>query len=225
KGYRRLTAHGTARWSDGDDLRRAGMLDADSGLILGRITDCRPKLETALKGLFDRRVDAAFACQQFLALFGKPPERMVRLAHSVHSSIYAPAGAGKSTGVVIPFLKTCPESCVIVDFKGELASITANHRREAFGHKVIILDPFRVVTQTPDSFNQLDFIDKNSPVAIDDCRALAEALVVRTGQEKEPHWLDSAETWIASMLAVVAQYGEPGDRSLQTIRTLLSNPA
>src|SRR5437660_2019262 len=56
KGYRRLTAHGTARWSDGDDLRRAGMLDADSGLILRRITDCRPKLETALNGLYDRRV-------------------------------------------------------------------------------------------------------------------------------------------------------------------------
>jgi type IV secretion system protein VirD4 len=226
KGYIRLTAFGTARWADADDLRQAGMLDAKSGLILGRITDTRPRVWSALKALFNPRVASDVAVEQFLALFRKhPPQALVRLHKAVHSAIFAPVGAGKSTGVVIPFLQTCPESCVVVDFKGELASITAAHRREKFGHKVVMLDPFRVVTQTPDSFNPLDCIDKTNPLAIDDCRALAEALVVRTGQEKEPHWLDSAETWIGSMLAVVAQYGEPGDRSLQTVRSLLSNPA
>ncbi len=226
KGYIRLTTLGSARFADADDLRRAGMLDADSGLILGRVTDSGRRAWPVVKALFNPRVASDVAVEQFLALFRKKPgEALVRLPRVVHSAIFAPAGAGKSTGLVIPYLQTCPESCVVVDFKGELASITAAHRREKFGHKVVIVDPFKVVTQTPDALNPLDGIDKSNPLAIDDCRALAEAFVVRTGQEKEAHWLDSAELWIGSMLAVVAQYGEPGDRSLQTVRTLLSNPA
>jgi type IV secretion system protein VirD4 len=93
------------------------------------------------------------------------------------------------------------------------------------GHHVVILDPYRQVTQTPDTLNPLDGIDRDSPLAIDDCRDMANALVIRTGEEKDPHWVDSAETWISAMLAVVAYYGQQGDRSLQTVRTLLSNPA
>ena len=39
-------------------------------------------------------------------------------------------------------------------------------------------------------------------------------MVIRTGEEKDPHWVDSAETWISAILAAVAYFGEPGDRSL-----------
>ena len=81
-----------------------------------------------------------------------------------------------------------------------------------------------MVTQDPDTFNPLDFIDKDSPTAIDECRDLAEALVIRTGQEKDPHWVDSAEAWISALIALVVQYGEANDRSLQTVRTLLTSP-
>lgn len=225
KGCKRFTTLGSARWADGDDLRKAEMLDTTSGLIIGRIRDSAPRFWQGLNILFDKRFDAVFACERFLSVFRTPEERLVRLHRVVHTACFAPVGAGKSTGVVIPFLQTCPDSCVVVDFKGELAALTAEHRRQAFGHKIVLLDPFRVATQTPDSFNPLDGVKKENPLAIDECRALAEALVVRTGQEKEPHWLDSAETWIASFLSVTAYYGEPGDRSLQTVRSLLSNPA
>ena len=51
----------------------------------------------------------------------------------------------------------------------------------------MILDPFKVVTQEPDTFNPMDQIEADSPLAIDDCRDLAEGLVIRTGQEKDPH--------------------------------------
>ena len=37
RGYQALTAFGTARWANVDDLRAAGMLDANSGLIIGRV--------------------------------------------------------------------------------------------------------------------------------------------------------------------------------------------
>ena len=111
-----------------------------------------------------------------------------------------------------------------MDFKGENSRLTAEHRRKAFGHRIVVLDPFKIGFAGSQTFNPLDFIDKDSPTAIDECRDLAEALVIRTGQEKDPHWVDSAEAWISALIALVVQYGEPNDRSLQTVRTLLSSP-
>jgi type IV secretion system protein VirD4 len=110
-----------------------------------------------------------------------------------------------------------------VDFKGELAAATMKRRRR-MGHRIVLLDPYRMVTNSPDTFNPLQFIDKNSPYAIDEIRDLAESQVIRTGQEKEPHWNDVAEAWLGAMTAAVVQYGDADDRSLQTVRGLLSDP-
>jgi type IV secretion system protein VirD4 len=222
--HKRLTTLGSARWADAGDLGKAGMLTARSGLILGRLTVTRMRLLPGLRALFSLRVDAMTACLQFFSTLRSKPQRLFVKLNAVHAAAFAPTGVGKGTSLVIPFLLTCPDSTVVVDFKGELARLTADRRR-AMGHRVVILDPYRQVTQTPDTLNPLDGIDKESSLAIDDCRDVANALVVRTGEERDPHWVDSAETWISAMLAVVAYYGEPGDRSLQTVRTLLSNPA
>jgi type IV secretion system protein VirD4 len=222
-GHKRLTTLGSARWADANDLGNAGMLDARSGLILGRSTDTRRQFLPALGALFNRQVDAMAACRQFLAALRKPGNALVKL-NAVHVAAFSPTGGGKGVSLVMPFLETCPDSCVVVDFKGELAKLTADKRR-AMGHDVRIVDAYMQVTKTPDTLNPLDGIDKDSPLAIDECRDMANALVIRTGEEKDPHWVDSAETWISAMLAVVAYFGEKGDRSLQTVRTLLSNPA
>jgi type IV secretion system protein VirD4 len=222
-GHKRLTTLGSARWADTEDLRIAGMLDPRSGLILGRSMESRRHFVSALKALLNPRVDATTACRQFLAALRKPGNLLVKL-NAVHTAIFAPTGVGKGVSLVVPFLETCPDSCVVLDFNGELARLTSDRRR-AMGQQVVIVDPYMQVTQTPDTLNPLDGIDKDSPLALDECRDTANALVIRTGEEKDPHWVDSAETWISAMLAVVAYYGEPGDRSLQTVRTLLSNPA
>lgn len=221
---KRLTTLGSARWADAGDVSKAGMLDAKSGLILGRLTVTRTRFLPAIKGLFSLRVDAMTACRQFLSTLRSKPQNVLVKLNAVHTAFFAPTGVGKGVSVAIPFLQTCRDSCVVVDFKGELARLTADRRR-AMGHRVVILDPYMQVTQTPDTLNPMDGIDRDSPLAIDDCRDMANALVIRTGEEKDPHWVDSAETWISAMLAVVAYYGQQGDRSLQTVRTLLSNPA
>lgn len=57
---------------------------------------------------------------------------------------------------------------------------------------------------------------------LDEIRDLAEAVVIRTGQEREPHWNDSAEAWIAAAIAAVAQYGDSDERSMQTARSFLA---
>jgi type IV secretion system protein VirD4 len=222
-GRKRLTTLGSARWADASDLNKAGMLDAESGLCLGRLTETRRRLLPALIALCNNRVDAFTACRQFLAVLRKPQAVLAKL-NAVHTAVFAPTGVGKGVSLVVPFLQTCPDSCVVVDFKGELAGLTADRRR-AMGHDVRILDPYGLVTKTSDTLNPLDSIDRNSPLAIDECRDMANSLVIRTGEEKDPHWVDSAETFISAMLAAVAYYGERGERSLQTVRTLLSNPA
>jgi type IV secretion system protein VirD4 len=216
----RYTAYGTARWADATDIPH---LLEGNGLILGHIQGKPDKWRGTL-ALFDRNLPARPACQRFLMAFQrKPPKFLVRLTKAVHTAIFAPTGVGKGVSCVIPFLKTCPESCVVVDFKGENYLETAADRRR-MGHKVVVLDPYRIVTQEPDTFNPLQFIDRESPTAIDDCRDLAEALVIRTGQEKEPFWNDAAEMWIAAMTAAVVAFADDADKSLQSVRTVLTNP-
>ena len=180
----------------------------------------------ALNDLFRFRVSSKEACEQFfdsIRFFNRPQRQseLVRLPNAVHTAVFAPTGVGKGVSCVIPFLQTSSESAVVVDFKGENFQLTAEHRRKEFGHQIVVLDPFKLATQAPDTFNALDFIENDSPTALDECRDLAEALVIRTGQEKDPHWVDSAEAWISALIALVVRYGEPNDRSLQTVRVLL----
>lgn len=141
-------------------------------------------------------------------ILGRIGKTLVRLPQAIHTAVFAPTGVGKGVSCVIPFLLTCPESCVVIDFKGENYKLTAEHRKRKFGHRIVVLDPHRMVTMKPDTFNPLDSIGKDSPLAIDECKALANALVVRTGEEREPHFNDSAEAWLTALLATVVQYGE-----------------
>jgi type IV secretion system protein VirD4 len=219
KTYRH-TAHGTARWATPDDIPH--LLDG-AGLILGHI-DGRVSRLGGVMALFNSRVPARDACRKFLtALYQKHPRHLVRLVNAVHTAVFAPTGAGKGVSCVIPYLLTCPDSMVVLDFKGELVNLTAAARQK-MGHRVRIIDPYKTTTQSPDTFNPLEFIDRDARTALDDCRDLAEMLVVRTGEEKEPHWADSAEVWIASMIAMVATFAEGADKSLQSVRALLTNP-
>jgi type IV secretion system protein VirD4 len=224
RGYTQLSAHGTARWANLEDIRKAGMLGGN-GLILGRMFTGAPPVLPALFGLLNPRTDSTVACERFLSsIQRRKREKLSPLIkmNAVHTMVAAPTGVGKGVSIVIPHLLNCPESTIVVDFKGENARLTADARR-AMGHKVVILDPFKVVGGT-DTFNPLEFINKDSQLAIDECRDLANALVVRTGKENEPHWNDSAEAFITAVIATVVFYGEQGDRSLQTTRPLLTNP-
>ncbi len=217
---RSSSAHGTARWADLDDIPH--MLGGN-GLILGRMSG-RPSKARALRSLVGSSTPPQLACQSVLAAFQhRPANPFVRLNNVVHTAVFAPTGVGKGVSVVIPYLLTCPDSMVVVDFKSENYKLTANARRK-MGHRIVILDPYRIATREPDTFNPLEFIDPDSPTALDDCRDLAEALVVRTGQEHDEHWLDAAEIWITAMMATVVVLAKGPDKSLQSVRTMLTDP-
>lgn len=146
---RSLWAHGTSRWATERDLRKAGMIDGDKGLMIGRLGDSKPPTwPQVIPPLFSPRLCSKAACDQFLGVLSPSKKgRLVRLSKAVHTAIFAPTGTGKGVSLAIPFLLTSGESCVVVDYKGELTLATAEHREKAFGHKVVILDPFKVVTQ------------------------------------------------------------------------------
>jgi len=225
-----FTAFGTARWATSGDLRAVGMIGASRGPLLGHVVDGgKPPILKAAVELFDPMIPAEVACRQFLSslhFFQKAtlnPE-LVRMPKAVHTAYFAPTGVGKGVSCIIPFLLTSDETVVVVDFKGENFHKTAEHRKKLFKHKIVVVDPFCMVSESPDTFNPLDSIDRNSPTAIDEVRAWAGELVLRTGRETDPHWISAAETWIAAMLALVVRYGEAEDRSLQTVRTLLTDP-
>ncbi|WP_261342626.1 type IV secretory system conjugative DNA transfer family protein [Caulifigura coniformis] len=215
---------GSARWATVRELRQAGMLSSDSGIILGRVVDHTSFAATAAAVLWGRST-AKEACERFRYIFKRRRYHLVRSNRAVHTAIFAPSGVGKGVSICIPFLRGCSDSAVVLDPKGELAKATAEYRKRVFGHDVVLLDPFCVATKSPDCLNPLDFIEADSALALDECNDLAKALVVRGDEEKEPHWNDSAEAWISAFIAVVIRYGEDhGTRSLQTVRELLSDP-
>lgn len=138
------TAHGTARWCDASEIPH---LLEGNGLILGHIAG-KPSKWRGVSGLFNRRLPAKQAVQRLLmACQRKPPKNLVRLTNSINTMVVAPVGSGKGVSCVIPWLLTNPDSAVVVDFKGELTLASALHREKEFRHKIVILDPFKVVTQ------------------------------------------------------------------------------
>lgn len=59
-----------------------------------------------------------------------------------HLLTCAPARQGKGIGFVIPNLLHYDGSVIVTDPKGELAAVTAQHRRERFGQDVAVFNPW-----------------------------------------------------------------------------------
>jgi type IV secretion system protein VirD4 len=70
----------------------------------------------------------------------------------------------------------------------------------------------------------LDVIDKRSRTAIEHSKSAANAIVITTGQEKDPHWNTRAEEGIAALIAVSAWYGQGNNRSLQDVDRFATSP-
>lgn len=209
---------GSARLARVEDLARAGFVGASSGVLV-----CQVKVPFVLacKLLFKLRSHAQ-ACVLFFAALNRRPVP-VRVNSGVHTLIVAPSGAGKGVSFVIPALLTSDDSAIVLDVKGELVRETADARRK-MGHRVVVLDPFGKVNGR-DTFNPLSVIGSDDALGLDDVKALAEAVVVRTGHESERHWNDSAESVIAAVAGFVAQAATPDHRNLQTVSLVLADPA
>lgn len=130
-------------------------------------------------------------------------ERQVRYAGQKHLITIGPNGSGKGTALIVPTLADTdsPRSILIIDPKGEAASICA--RKRATLGRVVILNPFGVLAADlphlkSDGFNPLPSLDTTTDFFPDDATGIAVALVKVEGTE--PHWAASAQELIAALI-------------------------
>ena len=147
---------------------------------------------------------------------------LVRLPKYCHTSVYAPTGAGKGVSFVIPTLLSYKKGSIFTfDPKGENYRLTHAARR-ALGDRIIRIDPFQKFGPG-DCFNPLDAI-RDSTTYPDDARALAESLVVRAPDEKEPFWSNSAVDLLTAIILFTLMYMKEESRNLCTVRDTICSP-
>jgi len=158
-------------------------------------------------------------------LVGAIGDQLIGLEDNRHVLTVAGSRAGKSVGLVSNLL-FYDGSVLCTDPKGELAALTAA-RRAALGQKVYVLDPFEVVQNDAakfrSAFNPLRILTLDNPYIIEDAAQIADALVVESGQEKDPHWNEEGRGFIGGLILFVAACDEfkAEDRHLGTVKKLL----
>lgn len=217
-------AFGTARPESTGELLASGHLRPAGGLLLGTLPV--PSLREAATLLLTAPVsESEAACRHFLdAVFRRRPWLKLQVRH--HLLAVCPTGGGKTTSIIVPQLLTDPTTSVVVDMKdGEIASLTLLRRAREFGHRIVVLDPWHLVTNSPDTLNPLAHLNRFDPRSLDDLAALSSDLVVREPLERERHWNDGATKFIRACAAWVLLKGRPGVKDLQTVAELMSSPA
>ena len=150
-----------------------------------------------------------------------------------HVCQVAGSRGGKGTTSIINNLCLWPGSVVVVDPKGENATVTARRRgqgsefAQGMGQAVYILDPFSSVENADEyraRFNPLDAIDPTDEEAVDEAGRIADAIIVV--QEKggsDPFWDESARSFVrAVILHVLTDPFYEGRRNLVTVRQLIA---
>jgi type IV secretion system protein VirD4 len=221
------TSYGSATTATPTQMERDGLFSED-GPILGRALANRPSLTAAIAALVRPSVGSDVACRMVLAaIFGTRwlNSRLVRVSKFVHLATFSPTGGGKGVAVMIPNLLSYPGNCVVNDPSGTLFRETGEHRRTKFSHKIIRLDPFGVCGPGGDTLNPFDFIDTGDEF-VQQCADLADRLVIRQSDEKEPHWNESAVKNIKALAAFVCgAEADPGKRHLSTVRRIAASRA
>jgi type IV secretory pathway TraG/TraD family ATPase VirD4 len=148
-----------------------------------------------------------------------------------HVCLVSGTRGGKGTGLIIPNLCLWPGSCIVIDPKGENATVTARRRgngsnyAHGMGQEVRILDPFgevQLASSLRASFNPLDVIDPKSDFAVDDAGRIAAAIIVRENKN-DPFFEDAARNLLKGLiLHVLTAPGFDDIRNLITVRRLLT---
>jgi type IV secretion system protein VirD4 len=151
----------------------------------------------------------------FLGYRGK---RAIGWKDDRHALTVAGTRAGKGTSLIVPNLLLFPGSVLAIDPKGELARITGRRRGEL--GKVVVLDPFGESGRAEsDHYNPLDELDPKSKEVIDEAGAIAQALVIYSGQG-DPHWTSAARALLRALILLTLRLDEK-KRNLVTVRELL----
>ena len=144
-----------------------------------------------------------------------------------HMLTVAGSRAGKGRGVIIPNLVFYPGSVLVIDPKGDLAMETADWRANVLGQKTVVLDPFGTASSVlgdrySGGFNPLTLLAPDSPSLIDDAGIIADALIVGSPDEKNPHWNESARLFLTTAILHIATHPNYiGERHLVSVYRFL----
>ena len=149
--------------------------------------------------------------------------RLIGLDDDRHLLTVAGSRAGKGVSVILPNLVKYTGSVLVLDPKGENATLTAGHRGEALGHEVFVLDPFGkadVPNTCRATFNPMASLDPQDPLFVDYCDSIADALIMARSEDTNDHWNNSARLVLRGFIAWVAS--DPSEqRDLVRVRELL----
>ena len=145
--------------------------------------------------------------------------RMLGWSDDRHALTVAGTRAGKGASLIVPNLLLYPGSVLAIDPKGELARITGRRRKE-LGNKLVVLDPFGENGRWKSgNYNPLAELDPKGKEVIDEAGAIAQALVVYSGQG-DPHWTSAARALLRALILLTLTLDE-NERNLVTVRELL----
>lgn len=231
----------TARWAADSEISAYGYSQGD--ILLGYATDVSDyaaDIDQRLLDLEDRLQVSSLTTthpewvsehlNNIEAWRQKLRSKRVPIGYGDNRHLVTVAGSrsGKGTSAIIPNLCIYPGSCVVIDPKGENASITASRRGsgsrfcDGMKQKVSVLDPFNISKVDPDlhaAYNPLDLLSEDDEGMIDKAASIAEALVVRSS-DKDAHWDDSARELIKALILYVC-LTEKKDRHLLLVLHLL----
>lgn len=143
----------------------------------------------------------------------------------IHAVTVGGTGAGKGACLLVQNAMRWPQNLVCIDPKGQNVALTWE-TREALGHKVAVLDPFKIAP-VPErlraGFNPLTGIDPAAPFARATISAIANGLVV-VHDPRHMEWVEGARKLLAGVCAYVVANYPPAERSLTMMRDILMTP-
>lgn len=156
-----------------------------------------------------------------------------------HICLISGSRGGKGASIIINNLCLYPGSVVVLDPKGENATVTAARRGkgseycEGMGQAVHVLDPFgdaEISDEYRKCFNPLDALDPNNPAnkdvfdeIVDEVDRIASALVVKNKSSADPIWDQQSHDLIKGViLYVLTSRDFEGRRNLVTVRDLIT---
>lgn len=162
---------------------------------------------------------------------GASGEELIGTRDNRHLLTIAGSRAGKGTSAILPNLLLYPGSVLVLDPKGENATESAERRGHGrgvanggLGHDVFVIDPFGVA-DVDDAyragFNPLEGLDPKNDDFIDECDAIADALVVHDGKGDNAHFYDTARLVLRGYIAWVVAHPDITDKSLNEVRRLI----
>lgn len=126
---------------------------------------------------------------------GRDKKLFIRSNQPLSTLIVAPPGTGKTASIAIPNLLSLPQSCVVLDIKGELYQKTAGYRQQKLHNKVLLFSPFN--DENTMFFNPFDnkvikemsFVQRKKLAD-----QIAGTIFVGEKGKENDHWVISAKT-------------------------------